>query len=97
MTGSQGQPVSGMHLFAAPQITPADQFAVIASDGLWNVMSSEEVVQFVLEAKAEPRHAGASPTQGPPTKWHDRLPGSYLFTRSVSQIVSTSDVFCGGK
>eukprot|EP00667_Euglena_gracilis_P000142 EG_transcript_142 len=35
------------------KITPADQFAVIASDGLWNVMSSEEVVQFVLEAKAE--------------------------------------------
>eukprot|EP00668_Euglena_longa_P001146 GGOE01001367.1.p1 GENE.GGOE01001367.1~~GGOE01001367.1.p1 ORF type:complete len:1825 (+),score=558.82 GGOE01001367.1:29-5476(+) len=38
---------------ATHQITPADQFAIIASDGLWNVMSSAEVVQFVLEAKAE--------------------------------------------
>lgn len=35
------------------QLQPTDQFAVIASDGLWNVMSSEEVVDFVVEAKAE--------------------------------------------
>jgi len=40
------------------KLQPTDQFAVIASDGLWNVMSSEEVVDFVAEAKAEIDAAG---------------------------------------
>eukprot|EP00669_Euglena_mutabilis_P006949 TRINITY_DN2392_c0_g1_i1.p1 TRINITY_DN2392_c0_g1~~TRINITY_DN2392_c0_g1_i1.p1 ORF type:complete len:358 (-),score=37.62 TRINITY_DN2392_c0_g1_i1:259-1332(-) len=40
------------------KLQPTDQFAVIASDGLWNVMSSEEVVDFVVEAKAEIDAAG---------------------------------------
>ena len=40
-------------LALALQLQPTDQFAVIASDGLWNVMTSDEVVEFVLEAKAE--------------------------------------------
>uniref|UniRef100_A0A7S1I2P6 PPM-type phosphatase domain-containing protein n=1 Tax=Eutreptiella gymnastica TaxID=73025 RepID=A0A7S1I2P6_9EUGL len=34
------------------KLIPEDEFVLIASDGLWNVMSSEEAVNFVLEAKA---------------------------------------------
>ena len=30
-----------------------DRFVVIACDGLWDVMSNQEVVDFVAEAKAE--------------------------------------------
>lgn len=30
-------------------ITPADEFMVIACDGIWNYMTSEEVVDFVKQ------------------------------------------------
>ena len=36
---------------ACSQVCPSDQFLVIASDGLWNVMSNQEVVDFILEAE----------------------------------------------
>jgi len=40
------------------QLSPDDRFALMASDGLWDVMSDEEAQAFVLAADAQ----GASPT-----------------------------------
>jgi len=44
------------YVIAEPEFTetlllPEDQFAVFASDGLWDVMSEEEVVAFVIKAE----------------------------------------------
>jgi len=31
------------------ELTPSDQFIVVATDGLWDVMTDQKVVEFVLK------------------------------------------------
>lgn len=50
--------VSGEAEVTAFARTPADQFVVLASDGLWDVMESQEAVEFVHSAMADAIPAG---------------------------------------
>mmetsp|Transcript_42212 Transcript_42212/g.62072 ORF Transcript_42212/g.62072 Transcript_42212/m.62072 type:complete len:439 (+) Transcript_42212:68-1384(+) len=51
-----------------PRDEEGDQFVILASDGLWDVMSSEEAVGFVhaiLQGQVGALRAGGHPTRGP--------------------------------
>lgn len=47
--------ISAMPDIKRISITPADDFMIIACDGIWNFMSSEEVVEFVKKRLADGR------------------------------------------
>ncbi|KAK9836329.1 hypothetical protein WJX81_005776 [Elliptochloris bilobata] len=46
--------VSAVPTFATHELTPQDQFLVVATDGLWEVMKVEDVAQFVSAWRRRP-------------------------------------------
>ena len=74
------------------QLIPEDEFLLIASDGLWNVMSSEEAVNFVLEAKASIDDEREDPSDEDGCELSYQLIAEGLVDHAIEELSSDDNV-----
>lgn len=54
------------------ELKPGDKFIILASDGVWDVMSSAEVVGFILhQTDCEPKDIPSRLTQEARSRWEE--------------------------
>jgi serine/threonine protein phosphatase PrpC len=71
------------------RLQPGDSFAVLASDGLWDVMGDQDAVDIASEALHRAALNGAAPSGGP-------LPASDSIAKAAADALVQVTCQCGG-
>jgi len=67
-------------------LKPKDKFMVVASDGIWQVLSNEEVVKVVCDAGGDPKAASEELYNEAKVRWENEAGGPYRDDISVFVI-----------